>query len=265
MQIDCYGLWGEAFGRSFNRFSRTAFSGLEWMGANLIPIPYVQSIVESIGRWGAGGDFRGASRYRTGENEIIPISGRSTPGHSYTHGNGLLTTKEDAKKQAKYISQTHGDVHVDLLYNGTNGLIMDLIGCGLAKLGMPTSYNKMCANYYTSKLRADPDHQFTSSVHSRGGTQIMNTGRLLSPDQRQHIKVVSYGSSTLIPRNYFKDAENNLSRLDIVTMTNPLAFCLGLAWQTIRSQFSYPSNGLSTQGTWFFRSHLCRRNCKERI
>ena len=118
---------------------------------------------------------------------------------------------------------------------------MDLIGCGLSKLGMPTSYNKMCANYYQEKLRLDPDHYFTSSVHSRGGTQIMNTGRFLKPEQRQHIHVLPYGSATLIPDNYFKSAVNNLSPLDVVAMTNPLAYGMGLLNQKYHINFLSPS------------------------
>ena len=140
----------------------------------------------------------------------------------------MFTKQADAIKQAEYVSQTHGDVRVDLLYHGSEGFIMDLIGCGLSKLGMPTSYNKMCANYYQSKLQEDPNHRFTSSVHSRGGTQMMNTGKFLSPDQRQQIDVLTYGSATLIPNGYFRYAENNLSLLDVVSMTNPVASIVGL-------------------------------------
>lgn len=120
---------------------------------------------------------------------------------------------------------------------------MDLIGCGLSKLGIPTGYNKMCASYYTDKLRDDPTHRFTSSVHSRGGIQMMNTGRLLSPDQRQQIDVISYGSATLIPKGYFRSAKNNLSALDVVTMTNPLAFCMGVMGQHYDVNVLTPSTG----------------------
>jgi len=225
-EMDLYGLLG--IGNCFGTLSRMAFRGLEWTGANLVPIPYIRGAVESVGRWGAGGDFYGPSRYRTGKSEIINIPGRAVPHHSYTHGNGMLTSRANAIKQTEYISKTHGDLQVDLLYHGTEGFIMDLIGCGLSKIGMSTSYNKMCANYYQEKLRRDPDHRFTSSVHSRGGTQIMNTGRFLKPEQRAHIDVIAYGSATLIPRSYFNEAKNNLSLLDVVTMTNPLAFSIGL-------------------------------------
>jgi RHS repeat-associated protein len=237
-EIDLYGLW--SIGQCLGGLSRMAFKSLEWTGANLLPLPYVRNVVESIGRWGSGGEFRGPSRYRTGQSEIITIPGKTVPGHSYTHANGMLTRKEDAIKQAEYISQTHGNLQVDLLYHGTEGIIMDLIGCGLSKLGIPTAYNKMCANYYTDKLHDDPNHRFTSSVHSRGGIQMMNTGRLLTPDQRQHIDVISYGSATLIPSGYFRFARNNLSALDVVTMTNPLAFCMGLLGQQFDVNFLTP-------------------------
>ena len=238
-EIDLYGL--SSLGQALGGLSRRAFRSLEWTGANRLPVPYVRNVIESVGRWGSGGEFRGPSRYRTSQSEIITIPGKTVSGHSYTHGNGMLTRKEDAVMQAEYISKTHGDLQVDLLYHGTQGLVMDLIGCGLSKLGIPTAYNKMCANYYIDKLRDDPNHRFTSSVHSRGGIQIMNTGRLLTPDQRQQIDVISYGSATLIPNGYFRSAKNNLSALDVVTMTNPLAFCMGLLGQQFDVNILTPS------------------------
>ena len=91
-EADLYGLLGIG-----NYLSRAAFRGLEWTGANLLPIPYLRGMVESVGRWGAGGDFSGPSRYRTGKSEIIPINGRIVPHHSYTHGNGMRTLKTDAR------------------------------------------------------------------------------------------------------------------------------------------------------------------------
>ncbi len=201
-----------------------------------------------------GGEFRGPSRYRSAANEVITIPGRTTPGHSYTHGNGMLTHKTDAVKQAEYISQTHGGVQVDLMYHGTNGLVMDLINSGLSKMGMPTSYNKMCANYYQEKLRDDPNHLFTSSVHSRGGTQIMNTGRLVGPEIRPHINVLSYGSATLIPKGYFRSAQNNVSMLDVVTMTNPLAFGVGLLSNQYNMNFLKPSTGCPLKAHGFLEA-----------
>jgi RHS repeat-associated protein len=238
-EADLYGLL--SIGNCLGTMSCMAFKGLEWTGANLIPIPYLRGVVESVGRWGAGGNFCGPSRYCTGGSEIITIPGRNAPHHSFTHGNGMLTSRANAIQQAEYISHTHGDAQVDLLYHGTQGLIMDLIGCGLSKLGMPTSYNKMCANYYQEKLHLDPDHRFTSSVHSRGGIQIMNTGRLLKLEQRQHITVVPFGSATLIPDGYFKSAVNNLSPLDVVAMTNPLAYAMGLLNKQYHINFLPPS------------------------
>ena len=247
-KIDPYGLWGIRQG--FGALSRMAFRGLEWTGANLLPIPYVRNVIESVGRWGAGGGFRDPSRYRSNNNEIITIPGKVVPGESITHSNGMYTNRDEAIKQGKYESQTHGNIQIDVLYQGTNGLVMDLIGCGLSKLGIPNAYNRMCANYYKSHLREDPNHRFTSSVHSRGGIQIMNTGRLLTQDQRKHISVYSYGSATLIPNNYFGYAKNNLSKMDVVTMTNPLAYVMGLM-----SSKQYNMNFLSPSSHNPFREH----------
>ncbi|MCH9608445.1 MAG: hypothetical protein S4CHLAM45_10200 [Chlamydiales bacterium] len=246
--IDFHGLYN--LSQCTGDLTKFAFRGLEWTGANLVPIPGIQSLVESIGRWGAGGDLFGPSRYRSGTHEIITIPGKTISGRSYTQGNGMVTTKSNAIAQAEYVSTTHGGAQVDLLYHGTNGLARDLISCGLAKLGIPNSYNKMCANYYNDKLKDNPNHRFTSSVHSRGGTQIMNTGKMLAPWQRQQIDVIAYGSATLIPRDYFRTAQNNISSLDMVTMTNPLAFCVGLINKNV-----YNVNFLSPSTRCPYKAH----------
>jgi len=232
-QFDPYGLTAHSFAetRNFISFCGLMWYGtcrsVEWTGANMLPVPYVRTVVESVGRYGAGDGFKTTSRYRS-ESYVESIPGRSIPHHSYTHTNGMLTLREDAKKQAQHISQTHGGIQVDLIYQGTEGFMMDLLGCCAAKLGMRTSFNKTWANYYKTKLANDPEHRFTTSVHSRGGTQLMNTGRLLSPDQKKHIDVLAYGSATLIPKDYFGSAENNLNLLDVVCMTNPLAYAMGM-------------------------------------
>lgn len=225
-QIDYYGLW--SFRQGFSNLSRMGFRTIEWTGANLLPIPYFRGFVESVGRWGAGGEFRGPSRYRFDTNEIISIQGIRMSHLTAVYCNGMFTSKAEAIKQAQNHSKAFGDIYVDLHYEKTEGLIMDLIGCGLRKLGLPNAFNRMSAGYYKDKLQDDPKHIFFTTVHSRGGIQIMNTGKFLTTSERAHIHVESYGSGTLIPNNYFGSAINNLSLVDIVPMTNPLAFIFGL-------------------------------------
>ncbi|MCH9627351.1 MAG: hypothetical protein S4CHLAM2_09890 [Chlamydiales bacterium] len=233
--FDPYGLWMENVGRCF-------CLGLEWVGANLLPVPGLMDLVESVGRWGSGGDFWGPSRYRTPENQILTIPGHVIPGESLTFGNGMLTTCGEALQQTQQISDTYGGAQVDLLYNGTNGLMMDLLCCFGAKLGMTTAYNQMCANYYINKLNEDPEHRFTSTVHSRGGIRLMATGRLMTPEQRSHIDVISYGSGTLIPNDYFGSAVNNLSCMDPIPMTNPLAYGISLMSDRFNVNFLTPTS-----------------------
>ncbi len=233
--FDPYGLWMESVGRCFCR-------GLEWFGANLLPVPGLMDLVESVGRWGSGGEFRGPSRYRSNENQVITLPGRTIQGKTFTYANGMLTTCGTALEQTQKVSDAYGGVQVDLLYNGTNGLMMDLFCCFGAKFGMTTAYNQMCANYYINKLNEDPDHRFTSTVHSRGGIRLMATGRLMTPEQRSHIDVISYGSGTLIPNDYFGSAMNNLSRLDPIPMTNPLAYGISLMSDRFNVNFLTPTS-----------------------
>jgi RHS repeat-associated protein len=227
--IDAHGLFGERVAKGCSHVSRLAFRGVEWFGANLCPIPYVNHTIEGIGRWGAGGDFKGPSRYRSPDNEVITIEGKTISGHSHAYLNGMLNHKDEAKKQAQFISTTHNDIQVDLLYQGTKGLLVDFFGSIFSKMGIPNAFNKMCANYYNDKLKADPNHIITTYVHSRGGIQMMNNGKFIHRDvRREHFDVVAYGSATLIPNGYFRKAENIVSKFDPIPMSNPLAYCVGL-------------------------------------
>ncbi len=78
-----------------------------------------------------------------------------------------------ALEQAQKISDDYGGVQVDLLYNGTNGLMMDLLCCLGAKFGLTSAYNQMCANFYINKLNEDPDYRFTSKEHDLLGETYM--------------------------------------------------------------------------------------------
>jgi len=241
--LDLYGLW--SMGEFFRGLSHKTFSGLEWTGANLIPLPGVQGFVESIGRWGAGGGFRAPSRYRF-PNEIITISGNTASHHSCCYSNGMRTDRLEAIKNTTFISKTHykgpGGAQVDLLYNGTNGWIMDGLSCILGKMGMITGYDKMCRSYYGKNLRDDPEHTFTHYVHSRGGTRLMNTGRFLPKDGvRDRIDVSSFGSASLIPNGYFRSAVNNLSPYDIVSCASPLSMIVGLSTSRYNIKFLKPA------------------------
>ena len=237
--FDLYGLF--SFGACCRGVSNFAFRGVEWFGANLVPLPYVRGFVESVGRWGSGGSFFGPSRLRTPQNEIITIPGKVAPGVTVTHGNGIMTTRENAIKQAQDTSRSKGGAQVDLLYQGTNGLMMDLFNCFVSKMGIPTSYNYMCARYFAQGLRDDPNHIYEASVHSRGGIQMKTTGNLLSQQQREHLHVMAYGTGTLIPKDFFGSAKNIVSRCDIVPMTNPIAYILGLFGVCYDVEFVQPT------------------------
>jgi len=227
--IDPYGLFGERVGRGCSFISNLAFRSIEWIGANLFPVPHLCNVIESIGRWGSGGGWSEPSRYRTPHNEVIPIPGTVTAGHTFTYTNGMCAMRNAAVEQGQHVSKSCKGAHVDLLYHGTNGLLWDTIGSMISKLGIPTPFNRMCADYYTDKLKDDPKHIFTSFAHSRGGIQMMNNARLMRPDvSREHIDVVAYGTATLIPKGIFRSAENIISKIDPIPMTNPIRYGIGL-------------------------------------
>ncbi len=222
---DAYGLIDGA--EHFTPGPRFLFECIEWTGANLVPIPYLQGGIESVGRWGANGGLFAPSRYRTPKNEILSIAGEAIPGYILTYGNGMMTRKDQAYQQGLSLSKAANGAPIDVLYHGTNGLIMDLASAVWSKLGRSTPYTKLCVDYYKEKL-ADPNQKAFITLHSRGGTQFMNTAKILKQDTLlNRMDVRTYGSATLIPNGSFHSAINFASVIDCVSMTNPIAYLMG--------------------------------------
>ena len=226
LYCDPYGLWTNPFLNTRNAWdflscmTWPAFKALELVGQHLIPMPGLRDTIESVGRWGTGGLFSDPCAYQKNYSRIHIEGGKQADGISFEYGNGILTSFEKGIAHTQKFQETLDGAQVFLLYNGTQGFVTDLLACGVAKLGLITSYEKMCATYYKSTLLHDPGHVFNSAMHSQAGTRAWNTSKLLSPSECQQINMYTYGSSTLIPRGRFGFIENNISRLDFITCTS---------------------------------------------
>lgn len=221
---DLYGLYDVSFARTRNvadfmmRCGRTVFSAIEFCGRHMIPVAGARDFVEAVGRWGSGGQFFAQAEYRKNYNRIFTIEGKEAGKQNVDH-NGANISFEEACRQGKELSKLNGGAKVDLLYNASQGFMTDMIACLLAKFGIYSSYERMCAHYYKSKLEENPNLQFITYVHSQAATHLMNTGKTLNSGERGHIDVKAFGPATLIPRGYFGRAQNFISKLDVVPWT----------------------------------------------
>lgn len=177
------------------------------------------------------------------DNRIISLPGKKLPHHHVSYTNGMLTTLEEAIKQTSFISQTHGNIQVDLIYHKSSGFTKDIINAINSKTGTINDFNKLQSHYFIDKLNKDPQCSFTNITHSRGAIQIMNTGSLLTQQQRKRITVHALGPAMFIPRHYFNDAKNYVSILDpIPLIADPTGYAYSLKKKFYDTEFLQPSS-----------------------
>ncbi len=247
-QIDLYGLFSQrCLLNSFSTLTRPFFRGIEWTGQNLIPFGGVRDVIESIGRWGAGGSLFNQSAYRQNYNRIYTVEGTKQADKELVYKNGILTSFKKARSQAEQISATHGGAEVTLLYNGTHGGLMDIAECVMAKMGLRTPIEKMSASYYSRRLAENPNTEFITYAHSQGGSHMSNVSKLLTPAQRAQISLYTFGSATIVPQKAFGQVTNFISRADMVPMTNPFKYVRALHGKDDTVRFLTPSSASPLQ------------------
>ncbi|MCH9625149.1 MAG: hypothetical protein S4CHLAM123_03180 [Chlamydiales bacterium] len=202
-----------------------ACSTIEWIGHNLIPMQGVRDLVEAGGRWAKGGGFFQPRQHAC----VLASDGIQVPHLSKVYHNGILTNLDSGTKQRDAISEANGGVQVILLFNPSHGIMCDLIDSLIAKCGIKTAYERMCAHYYATTLQEDPIHEFDITAHSQGCTRLNNTGNILMKDQCQHMKVEAYASATIISEERFKKTQNYLSKLDMVPLTSSWSYIKNVA------------------------------------
>lgn len=203
-------------GKLFTR----AMQCIEWIGKNMIPLPGVRDIVESIGRWGSGGRLLTLAEYHTSHCEVHTIPGKKVSGTTTVWINGVRNNLQESIEAATDLSKKNGGVQVMILYNSTQGLLMDsLFDTFLLKMiGGISPVERMIIDFVKTTLQESPDETIHIHAHSQGGFHLNNAARKLSPEERQHIEAVTYGSASLITKGTFRNVRNYVSEGDFVCL-----------------------------------------------
>ncbi len=242
--FDPYGLLAKSFAetRNFADFCGwlwyRAFSTIEWIGHNLIPVPGAREFIESGARFLRGGNFFEPRVYAY----VSRSDGCTVPHVALTYHNGIMTPREDGTKQRDFISKKHGDVQVVHFYNPDLGFITSLIVSAIAKCGIKTPYEIMCERWYREEMGKDPLLSIIAYVHSQSGTRFNNVGGRLGKELCNRISVNSFGAATMIPRGDYKSADNYVSPIDFVPWTGPYNYLKGALGMDINLIFLKPSS-----------------------
>lgn len=143
--------------------------------------------------------------------------------------NGILNTRTDLSEALQILSESHGGVNIHYVFRPTEGWTWDISRSVMIKLGFVLGFRSLHAhllaqlwhNLILDMGGSEGGGTIIHYAHSLGGTETDRARELLTPEEQQMIRVVTFGSSTLIRNEGFQDVLNNASRGDGVIYLDP--------------------------------------------
>jgi RHS repeat-associated protein len=132
--------------------------------------------------------------------------------------NGILNGAPEAKKSAELLFATHGDIPVHFVYAATEGFLGDMLRCALAKAGIASPQAKMLANVWRQLIDEMGGIEGGGTIfhyaHSLGATETLNALQLLNPEERNLIRIATFGAPTLLDDGVCAKVDNYVSKND---------------------------------------------------
>ena len=139
--------------------------------------------------------------------------------------NGILTTQSTMWYNLDVISQCHGGVKVHYIFRPTEGWTWDISRAITIKMafqfGLRSMHATLLALMWRGLIREMGGIEGGGTIihyaHSLGGSETHRARELLLPEEQKMIRVITFGSSTLIPNEGFQNVVNNVSVKDGVS------------------------------------------------
>ncbi|CUI17922.1 hypothetical protein PNK_2324 [Candidatus Protochlamydia naegleriophila] len=169
--------------------------------------------------------------------------------------NGILTSHKDMLENLEIISESHGGVKVHYIFRPTEGWTWDISRAMIIKMAFGLGFRSIHAHLLAAQWRSlihemggiEGGGTIIHYAHSLGGTETDRARALLSPEEQRMIRVVTFGSATMVCNQGFENVVNYVSVHDGV--------CKLDLFGNIRNLFD-PSSNIRFQGD-FLSWHLC--------
>jgi len=147
--------------------------------------------------------------------------------------NGILNLRSICIENVDALSKAHGNAKVHYVFYPSEGWTKDILKAAMAKFGYVGPQAKLLAETWKNLIQEMGGTKGGGLIihyaHSIGGTNTMIAKDLLTPEEQKMIRVVTVGSSTLIPNEGFDSVINFVSLRDGVTQfTDPIGYFKGL-------------------------------------
>lgn len=152
--------------------------------------------------------------------------------------NGILTSQNMLVENLDMISRSHGGMNVHYVFRPTEGWAWDVlqgfaIKTTFCSFGFRSVYAHLLANMWKSLIQemggAGGGGLIIHYAHSLGGSDTDRARELLTPEEQKMIRIISFGSATMIANKGFESVINYVSLNDgIPLVTDPIGLILHL-------------------------------------
>ncbi|MEI6531374.1 MAG: RHS repeat-associated core domain-containing protein [Chlamydiota bacterium] len=185
--------------------------GIELLGRHVVPIPYLNRAVESLGSFMAGRE-KPAEEYHS---QLYQFNADAkTRGVRDIIVNGMNTSFEDAFHMAKSHADTTGH-YTTLVYNASNGAVFDICDCVANFFGAPTTPVRLLQDVVKRDVQAVGENGRVNVIaHSQGGLIAHIAAKQLPPSVNLQLDIHTIGSAKIIQRGPFENVANHVSSRD---------------------------------------------------
>lgn len=232
-------LWHKAcdFGSKFSKKVASIKGYLSDIKKELSYTEYIKEDADRLLEQIFGKGFLQLAGYYRDDSRI----GIYNPGHEVhdkvrvTLINGILTIMSDLEESLQQFSKAHGGNTIHYVFRSTEGWTNDLFAAGLSKMGRISLHARLLADLWKKLIQemGGPHNggKIMHYAHSIGATETFDAKKLLTPEERKMIHVITMGSPTLIPDNAgFANVINYVSKRDLVCLLDPRGYING--WLT---------------------------------
>jgi hypothetical protein len=139
--------------------------------------------------------------------------------------NGILTTRDGMFENLKFLSETHGGIKIHYLFRPTEGWTWDVCRASMIRaafyIGFRSWHSHLLAAHWRFLIHQLGGVKGGGTIihyaHSLGGSETDRARELLTPEEQQMIRVITFGTATLIRSGGFQSVVNNISVNDGVS------------------------------------------------
>jgi RHS repeat-associated protein len=210
---------------------------IEYVGRNWVPVPLVRDLIERSGRLLAGRTFENYVPYwRRDPTCCETFEGRDRKGGIAYLINGMNVKYKEGREMARQLSESLGGASVRFTYNGSSGIITDLIECTLQKLGIMTAPDYALREDIKSivDMSGGPgsDFKIFTVAHSQGGIILNNLAYSLSAEYLKHVHPRTLSGASIITDSRFGSVMNYVNLADFAGYLD----LIGLFKASLRNQ-----------------------------